>query len=175
MKLSKLITTLLLTGCGLQAFAQQQLIHPKEHHKQAVVARNENQPYIQVNGQQTVQPSLILFSPETIESVEVHKDANATNKFGKKAKDSAILIQTKPGVTLARLQDIYTHFAIPSAQQNLKVVINSKLIRDTNLILADLNMIEHVQVVKQEVTAPVRWSLNDEEEFLHIIPKKQEK
>jgi hypothetical protein len=171
--MKNLVFTLLLAGCGLSASAQQELIHPKT--QQNAVTVHHPQPYIQVNGQQIAQPSLALLVPENIESVEVLKDTNATNKFGEKAKDGAILITAKPTIVLLTIQDIYTHFSIPAAQQNLKVIINNQLVKDTSLILASLDQIEKVEVRKQDITAPVRWSLNDEEEFLHIISKPQTK
>ncbi|WP_224744105.1 hypothetical protein [Pontibacter aquaedesilientis] len=133
------------------------------------------QPYIQLNGQQIAQPSVALIAPENIESIKVLKDEHATNTFGDKAKDGAILIKSKPTVKLDNLQGIYTRFRIPADQQILRVVINNQLIKDTSLILANLDQVEKVEVVKQDATAPVRWSLNDEETFLHIIPKPQPK
>lgn len=171
--MKRLIFSLLLAGCGLQAFAQQELIHPKEQRKQGLVL--QPQPYIQINGQQVVQPSLTLIKTENIESIDVLKDENATGLFGDKAKDGAILIKVKSTAKLANLQDIYTQYRIPAAQQNLKVVINNQVVKDTNLILANLEQIDTVEVVKQDIIAPVRWSLNDEEEFLHIISKPQDK
>ncbi|MDO6392151.1 hypothetical protein Q4E40_18595 [Pontibacter sp. BT731] len=171
--MKRLIFSLLLAGCGLQAFAQQELIHPKEQRKQGLVL--QPQPYIQINGKQVVQPSLALIKTENIESIDVLKNENATGLFGDKAKDGAILIKVKSTAKLANLQDIYTQYRIPAAQQNLKVVINNQVVKDTNLILANLEQIDTVEVVKQDIIAPVRWSLNDEEEFLHIISKPQNK
>ncbi|WP_299703158.1 hypothetical protein [uncultured Pontibacter sp.] len=171
--MKNLVFTLLLAGCSLSASAQQELIHPKE--RQHDVVMQEPQPYIQINGQQINKTTLALLSPDNIASIEVLKDANATTKFGEKAKDGAILIKTNPATKLAKLQDIYTHFGIPAAQQQLQVVINNQLVKDTGLILANLDQIEKVEVVKQEITAPVRWSLNEDEEFLHIIAKPQTK
>lgn len=171
--MKRLIFSLLLAGCSLQASAQQELIHPKEQQKQGMVSKP--QPYIQINGQQIAQPSLALIKADNIESVNVLKDENATGKFGDKAKDGAILIKAMSTEAFSTMQDIYTHYRIPAAQQSLKVVINNKLVKDTSLILANLEQIEKVEVVKQDITAPVRWSLNDEEEFLHIIAKPQTK
>lgn len=169
----KLLFSLLLAVCSLQAFAQQELIHPKEQRKQGLVP--QPQPYIQINGQQIAQPSLALIKPDNIESIDVLKDENATGMFGDKAKDGAILIKAKPTAEWSTLQDIYTYYRIPAAQQNLKVVINNRVVKDTSQILANLEQIEKVEVVKQDITAPVRWSLNDEEEFLHITSKPQPK
>ncbi|WP_018479423.1 hypothetical protein [Pontibacter roseus] len=169
-----LISTILLTCCGLTAFAQQELIHPKERAKQVMVSSDHTQPYVLVNDQETKQGALVI-SPQSIESVNVYKDANATARFGDKAKDGAIVLHTKPGVQLARLADIYTYFEVPVAQQHLKVVIGNQLIKNTDLILAELEEIERVEVVKQDIVAPVRWSLNEEEEFLKITPKQPAK
>ena len=171
--MKQLIFSLILAGCSFQVFAQQELIHPKAQQNQMMI--QSAQPYIEIDRQQIAQPSLALIAPENIESIEVLKNEKATSKFGDKAKDGAILIKAKPTVKLVNLQGIYTRFRIPAAQQNLKVVINNQLIKDTSLILANLDQIEKVEVVKQDVAAPVRWSLNDEEEFLHIIPKPQTK
>lgn len=171
--MKKLIFSLLLAGCGLSATAQEELIHPKA--QQSNVAVQLPQPYMVINNLPISQPSLALLAPENIDSIEVLKDASATNKFGDKAKDGAVIIYAKPTVKLANLQDIYTLFRVPAARQNLKVVINNQLVKDTSLIVANLDRIEKVEVVKQEVTAPVRWSLNEEEEFLHIISKPQTK
>ena len=103
------------------------------------------------------------------------KGDDAFRKFGDKAKDGAVLLEVKQASDLATIKDIYTRFAIPAEQQSLRVIINNKLVKDTSLILADLDQIEKVAIVKQDITAPVRWSLNDEEEFLHIMAKPQPK
>lgn len=168
-----LIFSLLLTTCCLQAFAQQELIHPKEQQKGVLVQRTY--PYIQIDGRQIAQQSLALLAPENIESIDVYKDENATAKFGDKAKDGAIVIKAKTSIKLATIQDIYTKYSIPVAQQSLKVVINNQLVKDPNLILANLKQIEKVEIMQQDIFAPVRWSLDDEEEFLHITAKPQSK
>jgi uncharacterized transporter YbjL len=170
--MKQLILSLLLTTCCLQAFAQQELIHPKEQQKQ--VMAQLAQPYIEVDGKQVAQASLPLIAAKHIESTEVLKDKKATDRFGDKAKDGAIIMKTKPA-EWATIQDIYTQFGIPDAQQNMKVVINNQLVKDTSLILANLEQIEKVEVKKQDITAPVRWSMNDYEEFLYIISKPQSK
>ncbi|MBF8963653.1 hypothetical protein I0P70_10375 [Pontibacter sp. FD36] len=171
--MKKLIFSFLFAVCSLQAFAQQELIHPKEQQKQGIV--QQPQPYIEVDGKQVAQASLVLIAASHIESAEVLKDEKATEKFGDKAKDGAVLLKTDPTAKWVTIQDIYTHYRIPAPQQNLRVIINNQLVKDTSLILANLEQIEKVEVKKQDITAPVRWSLNDEEEFLHITSKPQTK
>ncbi len=171
--MKRLIFSLLLAGCSQQAFAQQELIHPAEQQKGVLVQRTH--PYIEINGKQIAQPSLVLLAPENIESIEVYKDENATARFGDKAKDGAIVIKTVTSIKLATIQDIYKHYSIPAAQQNLKVVVNNQLVKEPSLILANLKQIEKVEIMHQDITAPVRWSLSDEEEFLHITAKPQAK
>jgi hypothetical protein len=171
--MKNLIFTLLLAGCGLSASAQQELVHPQAQQNQMMV--QSPQPYIEINGRQIAQPSLALIAAKHIDSAEVLKNENATTKFGEKAKDGAVLITSKAMAELLTIQDIYTLFSIPAAQQQLRVVINNQLVKDTSLILANLDQIEKVEVTKQDITAPVRWSLNEEEEFLHIISKPQTK
>ncbi|WP_299987346.1 hypothetical protein [uncultured Pontibacter sp.] len=171
--MKKLIFSLLFAACSLQAFAQQELIHPKEQQKQGIV--QQPQPYIEVDGKQVAQASLVLIAARHIESAEVLKDEKATEKFGDKAKDGAVLLKTDPTAKWVTIQDIYTHYRIPATQQNLRVIINNQLVKDTSLILANLEQIEKVEVKKQDIIAPVRWSLNDEEEFLHITSKPQTK
>lgn len=122
-----------------------------------------------------MQASLALIAAKHIESAEVLKHEKATDKFGEKARDGAVLIKAKSTAEWSTLQDIYTQYGIPAAQQNLRVVINNQLVKDTSLILANLEQIKKVEIVKQDITAPVRWSLNDEEEFLHITSKPQTK
>lgn len=136
---------------------------------------SQPQPYIEVGGRQVAQASLVLIPARHIESAEVLKGDDATGKFGDKAKDGAVILDVKQASELATIQDIYTRFAIPAAQQNLRVVINNQLVKDTSLIVANLEQIEKVEVRKQDITAPVRWSFNDEEAFLHITSKPQTK
>lgn len=171
--MKKLIFSFLFATCSLQAFAQQELIHPKEQQKQGIV--QQPQPYIEVDGKQVAQASLVLITARHIESAEVLKDEKAIEKFGDKAKDGAILLKTDPKAKWVTIQDIYTHYRIPATQQYLRVIINNQLVKDTSLILANLEQIEKVEVKKQDITAPVRWSLNDEEEFLYITSKPQTK
>ncbi|WP_101446709.1 hypothetical protein [Pontibacter ramchanderi] len=171
--MKKLLFSLLFAVCSLQAFAQQELIHPKEQRKQGLVS--QPQPYVEVDGRQVAQASLPLIAAVHIDSAEVLKKEKAIERFGDKAKDGAVILHVKPTTELATLQDIYTQFRIPADQQNLKVIINNRLVKDTSLILANLEQIEKVEVVKQDIAAPVRWSLNDEEEFLHITSRPQPK
>lgn len=169
--MKNLVFTLLLTGCGFSASAQQELVHPKAQQNQ--ILAQLPQPYIQIDGKQITNESLALIAPQNIESIEVLKNKNATDKFGDKAKEGAILIKAQPTAAWATIQDIYAQFRIPAAQQNLKVVINNQLVKDTSLILANLDQVEKVEVKKQDMTAPVRWSLDGEEEFLYITSKPQ--
>jgi hypothetical protein len=169
--MKRLFFTVLLAGCSLQAFAQQELIHPKEQQKQ--VMAQLAQPYIEVDGRQVAQASLALIAARHIESAEVLKHEKATEKFGDKANEGAVIIKTHPEAAWATIQDIYIQYRIPAAQQNLKVVINNQLVKDTSLILANLEQIEKVGVKKQDISAPMRWSMNDVEEFLYITSKPQ--
>lgn len=170
----KIIPTLLLFCCSIPAFAQQELIHPKERTQHHLVNMESRQPLILVNDQQTRQNALIL-SPAAIENMSVLQEEHAKAELGEKAAYGAVLVQIKPHVNMVRLPEIYTHFHVPARQQQLKVVVDRTLIKDTELILADLQEIARVEVVKQDITAPIRWSLDDEEEFLRIIPKHQAK
>lgn len=41
------------------------------------------------------------------------------------------------------------------------------------LFLADINRIEKIEKVKQDITAPMRYSFNKDEEYLNIVTKKE--
>lgn len=58
---------------------------------------NNKKPLYVIDGKESTQEAFKLLKPDDIASIEVIKDANATSLYGEKAKDGAILINTKIG------------------------------------------------------------------------------
>jgi hypothetical protein len=157
---------IILAFCNLTAVAQEQLIHPKEQTRGVSVI--EAKPYVLANNLPTSRLALIV-NRHSIKSMDVYKGQEAIAKFGEKAKEGAIVITMNPNVQLVRIKEIYRHFNVPAQQRGLKVCINNQLINNADLILADLKEVIKVDVIQQDITAPYRWSLDENEQFLNII------
>lgn len=119
---------------------------------------------------ETVKSALIL-DPQHIQSINVYKGTEAIDKFGSKAKDGAIVIALKSDVALVRLAQVFAAFKVPAQQQNLPVAIDDKLVDKPELLLANLEEIDKVEVKKQDVSAPVRFSFDEDALYLNIITK----
>jgi len=64
-------------------------------HKTVKVITNDKEPLYILDGKEISKEEMKEIKPENIESVEVLKDTNATEKYGKKGKDGVIIITTK--------------------------------------------------------------------------------
>ncbi|WP_242927844.1 hypothetical protein [Pontibacter vulgaris] len=138
--------------------------HPELTKRQLIVEKPD--PLVLVGTQETRMPALIL-NPERIKSMDVLK-AGAEAKYGKKAKNGAVIISLKEQTNLARLEQIYAKYTIPKTQQTLRVAIDGKLVPEKEMILADLRDISKIEIRKQDVTDPARWGFNEDELYLHI-------
>jgi len=162
------LTIVLLFVTCLATQAQELQLMPAKTAKQASI--NMPQPYMLAGDAETVKGALIL-DPQHIQSINVYKGSQATDKFGSKAKDGAIVIALKSNVALVRLAQVYTAFKIPAQQQDLPVAINDKLVGKPELLLANLEEINKVEVKKQDVSAPVRFSFDEDAPYLNIVTK----
>ncbi|MBF9251984.1 hypothetical protein I2I11_01630 [Pontibacter sp. 172403-2] len=163
------LAAMLLSFICLTAQAQQQKLMPAQVTKQGSISLP--QPLVLVGDEKTAMGALIL-DPNLIESINVYKGAEATAKFGDKAKDGAVLIALKNNMQLARMEQVYTAFKVPAQQQNLPVAINDKLVGNPELLLANLEEIRKVEVKKQDVTAPARFSFDEDALYLNIVTKQ---
>lgn len=163
---SYLITALFFVIC-FTAQAQEQQLMPAKTTYQASISMP--QPFLLVGDEETASNALIL-NPDHIKSINVYKGPEATARFGSKAKDGAVVMTLKKDVSLARLAQVCAAFNVPEQQQNLPVAIDDKLVSKSKL-LADLEEIDKVEVKKQDVTAPARFSFDEDAPYLNIVTK----
>lgn len=162
-------TLLLLLAGSLSATAQ--VLTPEPTVVKIAVVQDPH-PLVLVDSRQTTINDLIV-APEQIASVEVFKDQQAVRLFGSKAKAGAVIIKLKGDKPLARVQEVYNHFRVPQEQHKLKLAVNDQLVADKDLLLADLQLIEKVELKTQDVTAVNRFSFDEGAPYLNIVTVKQ--
>ena len=159
----KNITALLLFACSFAANAQT----PASAEQNIVVSHTQaGNPLVMVNEQQTAMGTFIL-EPDKIKSIDVLKGQKATEKYGDKAKEGAVIITLKEQVELIRLPKVYTHFEVPAAQQQLKVAINGKIVQKPELLLVELASVKDVEVA----TAKNPFAEGGEEKYLNLVTR----
>jgi hypothetical protein len=112
----------------------------------------------------------LIMDPQNIKSINVYKDTAAVNRYGKQARDGAILIQTKDQVSLLRLSGLYKKFNIPDSLTHYRVCINDVLVDDPRHILADIAQVSSIHTF----TSVDRTDLNHpkSETLINIISRK---
>lgn len=157
------IALLTLTCCCFAANAQ---TPSKSELKVTTKATQAANPLVLINEQQTAMGAFIL-EPDKIERVDVLKDQKATAKYGDKAKEGAVIITLKEQVELSRLPEVYAHFEVPAAQQQLKVAIDGRMLEKPELLLVELASIKDVEVG----TAENPFAAGGEEKYLNLVTK----
>jgi TonB-dependent SusC/RagA subfamily outer membrane receptor len=130
-------------------------------------ATNSNQQiYVVVDSFRT-DLKLFIIKPDKIESIDVFKGEQAISKYGSKAADGAVIIKTKTGVKLLRLNDILTKYNVAAADRTLRVCINNTIIKNTGLLV-----IEESELIAVEITTGHNWinaeEANSHERFINI-------
>lgn len=135
-------------------------------------ARSQNQthlhqdPYVVVDSF-TTDTKHMMISASHIKEVNVLKGSVATKTLGEKASNGAVIITTKPGTTLLRLNQILDKYNIPEADRKLRVCINKTLVSKPELIIADMGEIQAV-----EITSDRYWQhakdADSNERFINI-------
>lgn len=158
----------LLLVCCLTAQAQKteiQLFPPSPQNVQ-IIGPKAAQPLVLIDSQATTSDAFIL-DPDEIQSMNVYKGEKAVEKFGEKGRAGAVVMTLKEAVPLARLPEIFEQFNVKEQEQKLTVAIDGRHISKPELLLADLRQIQKVEVKQFDVTAPSRWTFD--EEYLNIV------
>ncbi|GAB3536967.1 hypothetical protein GCM10027443_28660 [Pontibacter brevis] len=157
----------LLLACSFHTQAQEadpQFFPPTTQYVQ--ITDKEARPLVIVDSQETRHDALIL-DPNKIQRVDVYKGEKTVDKFGAKGKEGVVLVSLKEEVALSRLPEIFDRFDISKQARKLTVAIDGKHVSEPELLLADLRQIKKVEVKPFDVTAPSRWTF--EEEYLNIV------
>lgn len=168
MKLFSLLVCLLL-ACCLTAQAQgtePQFFPPASKNVQIINQHKAARPLVVVDAQETLSDALIL-DPGAIQSINVYKGDMAIEKFGEKGKEGAVVITLKEEVPLARLPEIFEEFNVSKQGRKLTIAVDGSHIAEPEMLLADLRQIKKVEVQPFDVTAPSRWTFD--EEYLNIV------
>ncbi|WP_439880283.1 hypothetical protein ACSX1A_14095 [Pontibacter sp. MBLB2868] len=171
MKTKLALFLLLLTG-SFGADAQVLSGSPKDLPATTTASVQTARPLVLINDTETAMGAFIL-KPEQIASVNVYKEESALAKFGNKAKQGAVVINLKKGLVLAGLEDIYRHFQVPQDQRQLQIAINDTLVPDKKLLLADIKLIDKIELKTQDVTAVNRISFNEDQPYINIVTSVQ--
>ena len=124
-------------------------------------------PYVLIDSFETEMQWINAIEPEQVESVNVLKGVQAQALYGDKAKAGAIIVKTKPGTDLLRLNAILDKYNIPAKDRKLRVAVNNTLIKDPQLMLISAS-----QLLGVEITSDIKWvnteDANTTERFLNI-------
>lgn len=172
MKTTYILLLLLLKVGSLSLSAQVLPESPKARPEPVPLHLQKSDPFVMINSQETAMGAFIV-APEQIATVEVLKEQEAVMRFGDKAKEGAIIIKLKQDVPFARVQAVYDFFQIPQDQQQLKLTINDQLITNKELLLADMQLIEKLELKTQDVTATSRFSFDEDTPYLNIVTVQQ--
>jgi len=148
-------TFLLLIGfaliCNTKLFSQETL--KGNFRLGSTWARTTVHPLVLVDGFETNMESMVL-SPDHIEAITILKDKSATEKYGEKARDGAILIETKPGTEFYKMADFVDISKNLNASVT-KVELNGKLLADMNKL-----MIEKTALTSTMISADLKIDSN---------------
>lgn len=167
MKVYHALICCLLLACCLTTQAQgtePQFFPPTTQY--ASITNDAVRPLVVIGSQETSSDALIL-DPTTIQHLEIYKGEKAVKKFGEKGKEGIVVMTLKEEIPLARLPEIFEQFNVSEKGQKLTVAIDGNHVSDPELLLADLRQIKKIEVKPFDVTAPSRWTFD--EEYLNII------
>jgi hypothetical protein len=129
-------------------------------------------PYTLVN-KDVADLKLLFINPTQIDSLIVLKETAAIAVYGQKAKDGAVIVHTKPGTQLLRVQDVLARYNISPANQQLRICVNKTLIQRPDLLL-----VEAGEIIGVEITTDRYWidadEANSKEQFLNIKVQKRD-
>lgn len=164
--LSFLVCMLLACCLTTQAQGTEPQFFPPSSQHVYIAQEKAIRPLVVIGAQETYMDALIL-DADKIQRLEVYKGEKAVDKFGEKGKEGTVVLTLEEAVSLARLPEIYDRFDVSEQGKKLTVAIDGKHVSEPELLLADLRKIEKVEVKPFDVTAPSRWTFD--EEYLNIV------
>ncbi|WP_205503545.1 hypothetical protein [Rufibacter psychrotolerans] len=127
----------------------------------------DNSPLLLLGAQETDYASLVV-DPKEIKVVQAYRDSAILAPLGAKARHGVLVIALKSPKTLLKLDDVLDYFQVPADQRHLRVLLNKRPVNRTRF-LADVARIQKVEVIQLEKTSPVRFSWNENEQFLNLV------
>lgn len=125
-------------------------------------------PALLVDSLETSSDALIV-NREDLEIVKIYMAGEVPEVFSQQAGKGLLVAKTAPGTDLLRLADVLDHFEVPARNRELRVLVNKGLVEDPSLLLADINRIEKIEVVKLNLTLDnVSWSIDPDEKYINI-------
>lgn len=109
----------------------------------------EDAPLVIANGNKTYLYASAL-NVNNIQSINVFKGENATNRFGEKAKNGALEMTFKPETQLLNLQSFYTEYKISKIDQLLPIVLNKHFVDEKEYLLLDKSAIVSVKILEEQ-------------------------
>ena len=138
---------------------------PRAYSKTAIVT--VRQPLVIIGTLETTYHNLII-DRDNLEVIKTYKDSLELVPFGEKGKGGIVLARLKKNVPLLRLEEVFDLYKVPAANRTLKIMVNKRLINPA-LFLADVSAIIKIEKIKQDITNPLLYSLNKDEEFLNFV------
>lgn len=129
-------------------------------------------PLFMVDSLETSFDALIIEN-DKLEIIEMYSGTDVPEAFRDKAEQGLIIAKTADNTRLHRLEGVLDHFKVPQERRELRVLVNKGLI-DADLLLADLERIKKVEVIKLNLAMDhVSWSLDPDEEYINISTLQQ--
>lgn len=152
-------------------FSLGQLIPSKTGFPTKTIIVNITMPLVIIDSMETDDNSLIIH-PDNYKIKVMYRDSLELIPFGEKGKGGVVIAETVNNTRLWRLPAVLNYFKISAQNRKLKVLVDHVLIHP-HLFLADINKIERIEVEKQDLLAPYRYSFNTKEKFLNIVTRKE--
>jgi hypothetical protein len=128
------------------------------------------QPLIIIGTLETNALSLVV-APENLQILKTYQDSLDLRVFGEKGEGGVVIAALKDKAPLFRLPEVLDHFKVPAASRHLKIMVDQVLV-SPELFLADVKRIARIEKVRQDLSAPLRYSFREEEEFLNVVTVK---
>ncbi len=147
------------------------MVIPRPYHVGILAVSTRSQaPLLLLENQETSFNSLIV-DQEDILVKKTYTDSLLLVSLGEKAKHGVVVAELKSKRPLFRLEHVLDYYKVSAEKRQLRVLVNNKLV-DPKLLLADITRIAKVEVVIQDKHSPIRYSWNENEEFLNIVTVK---
>jgi len=143
-----ILTLLVLACCGTS----------KRTPEEAVQKLGAN-PYFEIDGKSVTQSELGNYNPTDIASLTTFYDKDAKKRFGEKAKDGAVIIETKEFATnryetfFKSYSKDYEKMLNETQKEEIQYILNDRILTENyegDLASIDKNLIKEIKIIDQK-------------------------
>jgi hypothetical protein len=117
-------------------------------------------PYFEIDGQPVSQSDLGKYNPTDIASLTTYYDKDAIKRFGEKAKDGAVTIETKPFATnkyetfFKSYSKAYEQMIIATDRNEIQYILNDRVLTENfegDLALLNSKLLKELKIIDQGI------------------------